>query len=122
MLLVRLALKSLWLAGFCIVFPIFFQTKSPYLIGQNVWLDPTDAIWNKVAACGVGSIRIGGIGYDDNMPDRPTLMNWVKRIKAMGAEPILQVPHTWSTDQALSLVKYFVSVLAHPLFSIINLG
>jgi hypothetical protein len=105
-------LKFILLEIVCFSSVVFCQTNinlpiSPYLIGQNVWQAPSDGIWAKVKECGLGSIRIGGIGYNDNLPSRPTLMDWVKRIKAMGAEPIMQVPHSWSAEQATSLVRYF---------------
>lgn len=85
----------------------YSQTISPFLVGQNVWHTPGEGTWAKVRQAGLGSIRIGGIGYNNNMPGRATLLDWVKRIKGMGAEPILQIPHTWSAQQAGDLVRYF---------------
>ncbi|HKK63292.1 MAG TPA: hypothetical protein VJ951_12080 [Bacteroidales bacterium] len=91
------------------------QQISPYLFGQNLWLTEgaegrpgyIDQIWPKVEQSGVEIIRIGGAGYDRNMPPLDTLIHWVKSIKAIGAEPLLQVSKFQSAQQAADLVKYF---------------
>jgi hypothetical protein len=89
---------------------------SQYLFGQNLWL--TDgaegrpgyiekSLWPKVKESGVKIIRIGGNGYDVSMPGIDTLVRWVKEIKAIGAEPIMQVSRHESVQKAAELVKYF---------------
>ncbi len=85
------------------------ETKiSPILVGNNVWYrNPTDQVWNLTAQSGVTSIRIGGHSYDKKMPSRTELLDWVKRIQAMGAEPIMQVSQYDSPTAAADLVKYF---------------
>lgn len=83
------------------------QPVSPLLIGQNVWHTPDETTWRRVQECGLGSIRIGGIGYNNNMPSRATLLGWVRRIKGMGAEPVMQIPRRWSAEEAADLVRYF---------------
>lgn len=81
---------------------------SPILVGNNVWYrNPTDQVWNLTAQSGVTSIRIGGHSYDKNMPSKAELLDWVKRIQAMGAEPILQVSQYAPADAAADMVKYF---------------
>ncbi len=81
---------------------------SPMLVGNNVWYkNPTDQIWNLTAACGLGSLRIGGNNYNDGMPTKAELLDWVKRIQAMGAEPIMQVSQYGSAATAADYVKYF---------------
>ena len=40
-------------------------------------------------------------------PSKSTLLNWVKKIRAMGAEPIIQVSQYKSAAVAADLVKYF---------------
>jgi hypothetical protein len=81
---------------------------SPILVGNNVWyINPTQQVWDLTAACGVTSVRIGGHAYDDNMPSKAELLDWVKRIQAMGAEPIMQVSQYASANAAADLVKYF---------------
>lgn len=81
---------------------------SPVLVGNNVWYkNPTDEVWNLTAQSGVTSIRIGGHSYDVAMPSKAELLDWVKRIQSMGAEPIMQVSQYVSAAVAADLVKYF---------------
>lgn len=81
---------------------------SPILVGNNVWYrNPTDQVWDLTAQSGVTSIRIGGHSYDKKMPSKAELLDWVKRIQAMGAEPIMQVSQYDSAAAAADLVKYF---------------
>lgn len=81
---------------------------SPILVGNNVWFkNPTEQIWDLTAQSGVCSIRIGGHAYDVEMPSKAELLDWVKRIQAMGAEPIMQVSQYDSPTAAADLVKYF---------------
>lgn len=99
---------------------ITFQTAlaqkiSPYLFGQNMWLTEgsegrpgyIDQLWPKVKESGIQLIRIGGAGYDRNMPDLETLTSWVKSIKAIGAEPLLQVSKFKTPEESAKLVSYF---------------
>jgi hypothetical protein len=90
-----------------IVSSVISQAISPLLVGQNVWMNPSDKVWQLVTDCGVRSIRIGGIGYDNGLPSNATLMDWVTRIKKMGAEPIMQVSRFRTAQQAADLVTYF---------------
>lgn len=93
------------------------QKISPYIYGQNLWLTNgaegrpgyIDKIWPKVKDSGVAIIRIGGAGYDKNMPDLKTLTHWVKSIKKIGAEPLMQVSRYKSAAESAELVKYFNS-------------
>lgn len=81
---------------------------SPILVGNNVWYkNPTEQVWNLTEQSGVKSMRIGGHAYDDNMPSKAELLNWVQHIQAMGAEPIMQVSQYASATVAADLVKYF---------------
>lgn len=81
---------------------------SPILVGTNVWYrNPTDQVWNLTAMSGVTSIRIGGHAYDEKMPSKSELLEWVKRIQGLGAEPILQVSQYDSAAAAADLVHYF---------------
>lgn len=41
----------------------FSQAISPLLMGQNVWMNPNDKVWQLVTDCGVQSIRIGSMSY-----------------------------------------------------------
>lgn len=84
------------------------QTISPMLVGNNVWyINPSDKVWELTQQCGVGSLRIGGAAYDQRMPSRAQLLNWVTRIQSMKAEPILQVSQYGTPEAAAELVKYF---------------
>jgi hypothetical protein len=88
-----------------------FQTNaqeiSPYLVGTNLWYtNPGTTVWNLTKQGGFQTIRIGGAEYDRNMPDNATILNWVKQIQAIGAEPVVQVSQYKSAAAAASLVKY----------------
>jgi hypothetical protein len=84
------------------------QQISPMLVGNNAWYtNPSQEVWDLTAACGVGSIRIGGHAFDDAQPSLAQLENWVKRIQEMGAEPIIQVSQYRTLEQAASVVKHF---------------
>jgi hypothetical protein len=81
---------------------------SPILVGTNAWFtNPSRQVWDLTAASGVTSIRIGGNAFNNNMPSNTELLNWVKEIQAMGAEPIMQVSQVASAASAAALVKYF---------------
>ncbi|MDA3892439.1 MAG: carbohydrate-binding protein [Salinivirgaceae bacterium] len=84
------------------------QEISPMLVGTNVWyIDPSDQVWDLTEQAGVGSLRIGGHAYDDNLPSKSQLLDWVTRIQAMGGEPIMQVSQYKTASIAADLVKYF---------------
>lgn len=81
---------------------------SPMLVGNNVWYrSPSDQVWDLTADCGIQSLRIGGNGYNDNIPSNADLIDWVTRIQAMGAEPIMQVSQHDAASNAAALVKLF---------------
>ncbi len=100
-------LKLLLFSFVIYVCPVAAQQISPNLVGTNVWYNPNTTVWNLTADCGVQMIRIGGHSYDDNMPSKTTLLGWVKKIQAMGAEPIIQVSQYQSAAVAADLVRYF---------------
>jgi hypothetical protein len=83
------------------------QPINPMLVGNNVWLNPSDKVWELTKECGVGSVRIGGGAYDRRMPSKTQLLNWVTRIQAMEGEPIMQVSQYGTPQAAADLVKYF---------------
>ena len=91
------------------------QDISPVFFGQNHWLDQGNEgragylhlLWPKVKESGVQLIRIGGNEYNIHPP---TLARWtamVDSVQAIGAEPLLQVPYSFTADQAADLVHYF---------------
>lgn len=104
-------MKNISLKLTLLLLPIFTylahsQHISTNLVGTNVWYNPNQQVWNLTADCGVKMIRIGGHQYDDNMPSNATLLNWVKQIQAMGAEPIIQVSQYQSATAAANIVRY----------------
>ncbi|MCV9387411.1 carbohydrate-binding protein [Reichenbachiella ulvae] len=97
-----LAIAFLWGMGVMEAQPI-----SPMLVGNNAWYtNPTDEVWALTGECGVKTIRIGGNGFNDNMPSNATLLSWIKKIRAIGAEPIVQVSQHQSAAVAAGVVKY----------------
>ncbi|MEL1240336.1 hypothetical protein [Flavobacterium flavipallidum] len=86
---------------------------SPILVGNNLWYNKiTDQVWDLTAQSGVTSIRIGGHAYDNTLPSKSELLNWVRHIQAIGAEPIMQVSQYASPEVAAELVRYFNVELA----------
>ena len=92
------------------------QVISPYLFGQNHWMDRSDEgrrpgylymLWPKVEESGIKIVRIGGIGYENNFPDRNKLTAMIDSIRGIGAEPFLQVPRHFSEEEAIQLVRDF---------------
>lgn len=92
------------------------QEISPYLFGQNLWLTSKaegtrvgyiDQLWPMVGESGAKIIRIGGNGYNKRMPSYETLTKWVKSIKEIGAEPLMQVSKYKSPEESAKLVAFF---------------
>lgn len=86
----------------------YAQKISPQLVGTNLWYkNPSDTVWQLTKNSGVKIIRIGGHSYDKNLPSKETLLDWVKKIRAAGAEPLMQVSQYKSAEVAADLVRYF---------------
>jgi hypothetical protein len=84
------------------------QKISPDLVGTNLWFyDPSELVWKLTKECGVKTIRIGGHGYDTKLPSNETLLEWVRNIQAIGAEPVLQVSQYQPAEVAANLVRLF---------------
>jgi hypothetical protein len=92
------------------------QEISPYLFGQNHWMDRSDEgnrpgyvymLWPKVKESGIKTVRIGGGGYERKLPERTKLTGIIDSIQHIGAEPILQVPSHYTAEQATELVTFF---------------
>ncbi len=89
------------------VCPVSAQEISQQLVGTNLWYtNPSTTVWNLTKQGGFQTIRIGGAEYDRNMPGNATILNWVKQIRSIGAEPIVQVSQYKSAADAAALVKY----------------
>jgi hypothetical protein len=98
----RLGLASTFFV-LAVNFSAFAQPISPYLVGNNVWHNPSNEVWAKSAECGMQIVRIGGLAYEGAVPGE--LKDWIKRIQDMGAEPLVQVPSQTSAQYAADLVK-----------------
>lgn len=94
------------------------QEISPYLFGQNHWIATGDEgtrigylnlLWPKVKESGIRSVRIGGNGYNHHFPERQKLTAMIDSIRNIGAEPILQVPESFTAIQAMELVEYYTN-------------
>jgi len=95
------------------------QDISPFLFGQNHWIASGDEgqrvgylhlLWPKVQESGIKTVRIGGNGYNHNLPERQRLSAMIDSIRHIGAEPLLQVPENFSAIQAMELVEYFTKL------------
>ncbi len=95
---------------------LFAQEISPFLFGQNHWIATGDErnrvgyinqLWPKVEESGITCIRIGGNGYNHNLPERNRLTAMIDSIRKIGAEPLLQVPDDFTGDQTRELVEFY---------------
>jgi hypothetical protein len=80
---------------------------SSLLVGNNVWLYPKDKVWDISSQAGLRIIRIGGNAFDENMPPKIFLTDWIDRIKAMNAEPMVQISRYMGAEGAAELVNYY---------------
>lgn len=89
---------------------------SPMLVGNSVWYAPAtgggfpdSTTWSRAATAKLKFVRIGGNEYDNNFPSNTVLEGWVNQIKAIGAVPMIQIPHTWkdTPNLAANVVTYF---------------
>ena len=94
------------------------QPISPYLVGNNLWFaqagqaatSPASSVMTHAAQVGLKLIRIGGSTFDYAPPSHADLLTWVDRIRAIGAEPIIQVSQYASVETAAATV----AALNHP--------
>ena len=110
-LLVPSAVSRL-LIGLCLVGAIArgaFPTGapvSPQLIGQNFWFNPPDSAYPTIKESGVKVLRIGGKAYDDTPLSDAALLKQVDNIRAIGAEPLIQVSRHKSAALAAATVTF----------------
>jgi hypothetical protein len=97
------------------------QPISPYLVGVNVWMNPSDAVWKTFKDCGLGMVRIGGIKYDDEGLPGET-RGWVDKIKTLGAQPLIQIPKGSSAQQAADIVRQYSDVTFYSIGNEPDLG
>ncbi|WP_026473373.1 carbohydrate-binding protein [Alkaliflexus imshenetskii] len=98
---------------FMAVNSLLAQQISPYLIGNNVWLPPwmSGSKWNalksEMGEAGFQLIRIGGNGAQNATAyTNARIADLVVEIRALGAEPIVQVPYTHTAQQAIDMITY----------------
>ena len=100
--------------AFALAGPAGAQTLSPWLFGQNYWLEQGSEggrpgylhlLWPRVTESGVRLIRIGGNAYEHDFPTRERLVSMIAAVRSAGAEPLLQVPSRFSAEQAAELVR-----------------
>ncbi len=90
------------------------QAISPHLVGNNLWLanrnnastTPSTTVMSLAGQAGIRFIRIGGNEFDSNMPSNDALLTWINRIRAIGAEPLVQVSQYRSAAQAAATVEF----------------
>jgi len=107
-------LVLLFLIVLSIIQSINAQEISPWLFGQNHWMEKGDEgtrpgyinmLWPKVEESGITMVRIGGNGYEHHFPARKKLNAMIDSIRGIGAEPLLQVPSTYTNQEATQLIK-----------------
>jgi hypothetical protein len=102
------------------------QEISPWLFGQNHWIDKGDEgnrpgyihmLWPKIGESGITLVRIGGNGYNNRnhalFRSEDKLDSIIHSIRNIGAEPLLQIPagkgetRDFTVRQAVELVKKY---------------
>jgi len=92
-----------------VVFISYGQTISPYLIGNNYWYPGGNAATlmapgKEMQTAGFQLIRIGGFGA--NSYSNANFVTYIDLIRAMGAEPIVQVAEAKTTQQVIDMITY----------------
>ncbi len=80
---------------------------SPVLVGQNYWGESdTEALWPAIKASGVKLVRFGGAGTDVEQPTNQRYAAVATAIRAIGAEPYLQISRHFDAVRAQQIVDY----------------
>ena len=80
---------------------------SSVLVGINYWGEQdTEALWPVVKASGVKLIRFGGAGADYDQASNQRYTDVAKGIRAIGAEPYLQISRHFDATRAQQIVDY----------------
>lgn len=109
--LVRLAL---------IVLPLLHasaQPISPYLLGQNSWMPSwfggsINDLWDEMQTAGFQVIRVGGNQAMSDNKNLSHVISLIDGVRSAGAEPIVQVPHDYSTQQTIDYINYLNGTMA----------
>lgn len=105
------------------------QTIAPYFFGQNAWMPDSIGThkyygtlathWQNVKASHCVSVRIGGIGYDNNSttsfpasgpPTTHQLLALIDSIQVNGGEPIVQIDYADGTYDSLSAANVVTAI------------
>ncbi len=91
----------------CMMNPASFKAQeiSPYLLGNNAWLDTSilNDLWDDMALAGFQTIRIGGAGAEGYSATSAKYLTLLNGIQLTGAQPIVQVPRYYTTQQVKDL-------------------
>jgi hypothetical protein len=87
------------------------QAISPYLIGQNTWMPywwggSIGELWDEMKTAGYQTIRIGGNQAMNDNKNLTYIIYLIDGVRAAGAEPIVQVPHDYTTQQTTNYINY----------------
>jgi hypothetical protein len=87
------------------------QAISPFLLGQNAWMPYWDGgdiayLWDDMKTAGYQTIRIGGNAAMTDNKDLAKVIYLIDGVRAAGAEPIVQVPHDYTTQQTTNYINY----------------
>ncbi len=103
------------------------QPISSHFFGQNAWMPDTvgnvaacseppcfyngklHANWDNIKKSKASIIRYGGIAGDKNMPTNYQYIRIIDSIRAIGMEPVIQVPfynYRFNASQAAAIVNY----------------
>lgn len=113
--LIRIFKLKNMLSGLLIMFFLFsgtLKTKaqpiSPYLIGQNAWMPSSamNTLWPEMKTAGYEVIRIGGNSALQDNRDLSKLITLIDNIHSIGAEPIVQVPNDFTSQQTTDYITY----------------
>ncbi len=116
----RVVLLALFLFGWLGLSASYGQAISPYIAGQNAWAPKgyggvtfnngqLEKLWRTVKKSKVQLVRIGGASADYNRPSGPEYLALIDSIRAIGAEPVVQVSQgrgLYTAQQAASTVDY----------------
>ena len=87
------------------------QPISPYLIGQNAWMPSwyggsINSLWGRMQTAGFQVIRVGGNAAMSDNKNLTKVISLIDGVRSAGAEPIVQVPHDYSTQQTIDYINY----------------
>ncbi len=96
----------------------FSQSISPYLTGQNAWLldrngGRLNTLWQTVKKSNVHMVRLGGNGIEFDRLSNEAYVTLIDSIRAIGAEPMIQVPEgrgKYTAAGAADIVDYVNNV------------